>query len=136
MYINFDLDEKQVQFVTGYLTAVLFADLPEELEGETDNIDFAAKQDIDDLMLYFTHDALQRAFADCLSFFYRVHFYIDSGLMERAGADFHFTREGNGVGFWDEGRWPTYFNILDKTAVSYGAFEWTAEYFSAWEEEE
>ena len=69
--------------------------------------------------------------ADCHSFWRRFGCYITtevctkafSDSIAQAGHDFHFTRNGHGVGFW-ESEWPeVYRDLLTKGADCYGPFE-------------
>ncbi len=44
--------------------------------------------------------------------------------MSQAGHDFHFTRNGAGVGFWETSDWPKPFgDILDKAAKAFGEYD-------------
>lgn len=69
--------------------------------------------------------------ADCHSFWRRFGSYIVSEVCDsafpdsvsQAGHDFYFTRNGHGVGFWED-EWPeTYRDILTKGAESYGELQ-------------
>lgn len=69
--------------------------------------------------------------ADCRSFWRRFGCYITTDTcsdafddsVSQAGHDFHMTRNGHGVGFWED-EWPkTYRNMLDNGAKAYGTFD-------------
>ena len=69
--------------------------------------------------------------AECRSFWRRFGCFITTDIcndafadsVSQAGHDFHFTRNGHGVGFWED-EWPkTYRDMLDRGAKSYGTFE-------------
>lgn len=76
--------------------------------------------------------------AECRSFWRRFGCYVTSDIcikhcgsrnyaISAAGADFWFTRNGHGVGFWEPRRWPEcYRKMLDAGAKSYGEV-WTYE---------
>ena len=69
--------------------------------------------------------------ADCRSFWLRFGCYVTTktcsdafdNSVSQAGHDFHMTRNGHGVGFW-ETEWPKpYRDMLTAGANSYGTFE-------------
>lgn len=66
--------------------------------------------------------------ADCRSFWRRFGCFITTDIcsdafadsIAQAGHDFHFTRNGHGVGFWED-EWPEcYRDMLTNGAKSYG----------------
>ena len=76
-------------------------------------------------------DTLLDIQADCRSFWRRFGCYITTETcsdafqdsVTQAGHDFHMTRNGHGVGFWED-EWPeTYRDLLTKGADSYGTLE-------------
>ena len=76
-------------------------------------------------------DTLLNIQAECRSFWRRYGCYITTDTcadaftnsVAQAGHDFHFTRNGHGVGFW-ETEWPAcYRELLTNGADNYGSFE-------------
>ena len=99
------------QFTAATIEALYFTDT-----GEDDQPDNDAELDTETLVM------LQ---ADCASFWYRMHFYIEPAgqTITQAGHDFWLTRNGHGAGFWD-GDWPKpWDDMLTKLAKCYGPFE-------------
>lgn len=113
-------------FVASYIEALYFTDTGEEGQPDTD--------------AELAPETRQRIEDDCAAFLWRAYPYldaidnahpgderdisIDEPAYERAARDFHFTRNGHGVGFWEPGRWPApYGDMLDKLARSFGQLD-------------
>jgi hypothetical protein len=103
------------------------------LDAYLEAIDFTAVID-EDCERTLTDEMVQRAEADCVSFYWRVDCYVDAeegrhhGDFAQLGHDFWLTRNGHGAGFWD-GDWPTYGDMFDKIAIGYGEID------AEWDEE-
>jgi len=80
------------KFLTGYLEAMCFCDLPEEFvaSGPFDMGDWANK---------LSPDLLKKATEDSVKFLEYAHDMVKHHY-KMAGADLWFTRCGHGVGFW------------------------------------
>ena len=105
------------KFTNGYIAAMYFSDV---------GLDFDIPADAE-----LSNDTLLDIQADCRSFWRRFGCYITTDVcseafddsVSQAGHDFHFTRNGHGVGFWED-EWPkAYRDMLDKGANSYGPLE-------------
>jgi hypothetical protein len=97
------------EFTQGYIAAMYFTET-----GEDDQPDRDADMDS-----YTTSVVL----ADCKSFWDKFGSLIESGddkqTPTQAGADFWFTRNHHGVGFWEDTDWPIHGNALDTEAKGY-----------------
>ena len=102
-------------FTRAYIEALYFSDTGEEGQPPADaELAEETRLDIE---------------ADCRSWWRRFGCYVTteqctlSAPVIQAGHDFHFTRNGHGVGFW-ENHWPKpYRDLLTQGAQSYGTFE-------------
>jgi hypothetical protein len=83
------------KFFQGYLEAMCFTDLPDELmhSGE-----FTLDEEWGDK---FSEHLLLKSIATCSTFLLKAYGLIPEKRMEEAGRDFWFTRQGDGVGFWE-----------------------------------
>lgn len=94
-------------FVTAYLECAIFADHPEESDGEFEVHDFAP-------------EAVAKAEQECLEFI-QGNLVLLAGLDEsQCGHDFWLTRNGHGAGFWDRGLGERG-RALTKACKSYGS---------------
>jgi len=102
-------------FTSAYIEAMYFAETGEEIP-----------QDVE-----LAEDARLDIEADCRSFWRRFGPYVLTDICRsafvdavyQAGHDFYFTRNGHGVGFWEE-EWPeAYRDMLTKGAKSYGELQ-------------
>lgn len=75
------------EFVAAYLEAAEFSDLPEDMNKAECELDAAS---------------LERATGECRAFFDAHTADILAYGIEQAGHDLWFTRNGHGVGFWEE----------------------------------
>lgn len=99
------------RFISAVIEALYFTDT-----GDVDQPPLAAD---------LAPEVKDRLTADCVSFWYRMYYYIEPAhqTIEQAGHDFWYTRNGHGAGFWD-GDWPEpYDKMLTKLAESYGEFQ-------------
>lgn len=108
-----DLD----RFTAAYIEAVFFTDTGD---------DGQPSREAD-----LSGDALADIEADCRSFWRRFGCYVTTDIcneafgdpITQAGHDFHFTRNGHGVGFWED-EWPEcYRDMLTKAAENYGPLD-------------
>lgn len=108
---------KLEQFTQAYIEALYFTD--------TGDIDQPSR-DCD-----LAPETLLDIAAECRSFWRRYGRYIESkpckqaflNPVVQAGHDFHMTRNGHGVGFWED-EWPKpYRDLLTAGAQGYGPFE-------------
>ena len=101
------------QFTQAYIEAMYF----------TDSDTFSG--------LDLSDDARLDIEADCRSFYRRYGCYIETDICQQAfddsvsqaGHDFWMSRNGHGVGFWED-EWPECYRVmLDKGARSYGEMD-------------
>ena len=100
----------ELEFFNAYCEAINF----------TDTDDIGQPDSGTELHPYFYRESL----IDCLAFYSHVRYMIGDRL-KKAGHDFWFTRNGHGVGFWEDGRgWSDYEQIkFTKVAESFGAVD-------------
>jgi hypothetical protein len=105
-------DPDFLRFEQAYVEALLWAELPEGVEGDPE-LSAEAEEDVR---------------ADCLVFWKRIAPYLKTEVVqeafpdpvEQAGHDFLLTRQGHGVGFW-ETEWPQpYRDMFTKWAEQAG----------------
>ena len=107
------------EFTSAYIEALYFTDIDNpdqsDIEGDSE----------------LAPDTLLDIQADCRSFWRRFGCYITTETcsdafrdsVTQAGHDFHMTRNGHGVGFWED-EWPgAYREMLTNGANGYGPFE-------------
>lgn len=92
--------ERRAPFIAGYVEALFFTDSADpgiEGEGLPRELGVGA----------LSPDAWRRIFRDCRHFQQRARLTLAAAYAggeydeSQAGRDFHFTRNGHGVGFWD-----------------------------------
>ena len=116
------------EFWESYLVAIAFT-ANDETDGDNptplyDNPggDIADVLDVEELTQLIPADALLELLGDAMAFFLDNRALIGDEC-ERAGSDFHFTRNGHGAGFWD-GDWPADAgHKLTEAAKVYGTAE-------------
>lgn len=94
-------------FLRGYVGALLFGEtLRLDDDGESADPDGDGR----DLMILdagfhwedFDKDSQCRIVKDCIQFYEQNREDIEAYGAEEAGSDYYFTRQGHGVGFWEE----------------------------------
>ena len=111
--MNTDLEN----FTSAYIEALYFTDTGDVEQPDSDaELSNETRLDIE---------------ADCRSFWRRFGCYVTTEVcvasfddsVSQAGHDFHMTRNGHGVGFWED-EWPSaYRDMLTKGAMGYGSFD-------------
>ena len=106
-------------FTATYIEAIYFTDTGED------------EQPANDILMH--PDAKKRAEDECAAFLWRVYPFLDHAaratdtdrhtLYMDAARDFWLTRNGHGVGFWDDSRWPVSGHTLDNVARSFGSVD-------------
>jgi len=96
------------EFTASYIAAALFSTTDETRPDGGDPLD--KNYGAEDITLA----TLAQFIADCQQF-QREHFDKIAPDLSRAGADFWFTRNGHGAGFWD-GDWPEFGDELTSAA--------------------
>jgi len=113
--------------VEGYCEAVLFAGVL--VESEDGDLDISEDLRSDYMSPYtsaFTADCLKSITEDCSNFLsshysdiaFELKHATEHDVFIKAGADFYFTRNGHGTGFWDG--WWEYGDELTEAAEIYG----------------
>lgn len=110
--MNTIIDRDIAQFTDAYLVAMAFTAITEREDEIGDSPDAWSNpggdiRDVvsaDDVRAVLSAEDLAEAEADCAAFLADNRDDIGDEL-ERAGADFHLTRNRHGTGFWDGG-WP------------------------------
>ncbi len=106
------------RFARGYLTAAVWADLPEEHIGEligVDDVDDKSKADA----IEECRDFMDENMPELLQFCARYKSPHGDDSMECAGHDFWLTRQGHGTGYWDRGL-GALGDTLSKSAKTWG----------------
>lgn len=106
--IDYGLSDTENAFVDAYLVALAFTAHDEDgnppPEWINPGCDIRDAVSADDVRAILEPDDLAEIEADCSGFLRDNRADIRDEI-ERAAADFHFTRNGHGAGFWD-GDWP------------------------------
>lgn len=85
--------------------------------------DISEVVNLEELESQLPPDTLASLLTDCLGFYLAALPMIGTEC-ERAGADFHFTRNGHGTGFWDRGDiWGDNAQKLTELSKPYGTCE-------------
>jgi len=116
-------------FWEGYIVALAFtAHKYESANAEPEPLysnpggDISDVVDIEELLGHIDINEVMRMMHDCIDFICTCHRWIGSdGDWERAGSDFHLTRNGHGAGFWD-GDWEHGKQLTDQSET-WGALE-------------
>ena len=85
-----ELTEKEAIFVRCYLVTVFFTETGDSEQPPAD--------------AELCTDFLRESTIDCLAFYSRISCYIADDQIEQAAHDFWYTRNGHGVGFWENDR--------------------------------
>jgi hypothetical protein len=109
-YNDGDLD----QFLTGYFQALCFTASCDDEDGDAlwgGSGEWTRNWDADELILTLQWSDIERLVKDARQFLEEVKsdpelWEVVKDDLEHAGRDFHYTRCGDGCGFWD-GDWPT-----------------------------
>ena len=103
-------------FTNAYIEALYFTDTGDDEQPPSD--------------LELSDDCRADIEADCRSFWRRFGCYVTTDVcraafadpVSQAGCDFHMTRNGHGVGFWED-EWPeAYRDLLTGASENYGSF--------------
>lgn len=118
-------------FLRGYLYGLAFTGWKEGDEGDSDEESLfdAPGQNIRDVVDVdrevwgnLGEDARLEILASCLGFLVSAEGLVDEDQMEKAGGDFHLTRNGHGAGFWD-GDWVEHGEKLTELSKPWGSCE-------------
>lgn len=97
---NLPKRSKVPAFLRSYLDAALFTTDAEPLSGQ----DYVQCGRSADMYASFPQYFVDKARIDCHTFALACHEYLaKAGDDEQNGADYWYTRNGHGVGFWDRG---------------------------------
>lgn len=107
-----ELSASELEFVEQYMDTAVFADPPEE----------ELFVNADDVV---TCPAWEReAVIDCLHFHSKYEMYLSDEMLEQAAHDLYLSRNGHGIGFWDnykENKYPDWLaSKMQQTAESMG----------------
>lgn len=112
------VDDIADDFIAGYLRAAIFTGShypdPENMD---DSRPMDSVHTIDDI----PREIRKELETDCMDFLNSCAFMMVENP-ERAGMDFHLTRNGHGAGFWD-GNWPEFGGDLTDRSRPYGSAE-------------
>ena len=112
-------------FFLGYTQGIGFTssqDDGEPLFGGQGDFDVTDPESWNVWSLLLTEGEREEILADAVSFFLEAREMI-AGDNEKAGTDFHFTRNGHGTGFWDNGKWERYGSELTELSKPFGTLE-------------
>ena len=84
--MNIKLTAKETTFFKAYVEAIDFTETGDVNQPE-------AGEPLDETFL-------RESLIDCLAFYNRIMCHLSDDMIEQAGHDFWFTRNGHGVGFW------------------------------------
>lgn len=123
-----ELHERFADFWRGYTQAVGFTSTVDDEDGQGGQL-FEGSGDFDsnypdawdDYAPHLDQHELEEMLADAVSFFMEAKDMID-GDDNRAGTDFHFTRNGHGCGYTD-GDWDEHGDQLAAMSRPYGSLE-------------
>lgn len=111
-------DDIADDFIRGYLQAAIFTG---QYHSDPGNLDDSQPMD----SVYSVDDIPRKIVleleSDCRDFLESSAFMVAADP-ERAGMDFHLTRNGHGAGFWD-GDWPEFGDELTARSKPYGSAE-------------
>lgn len=112
------IDDIFDDFLSGYLRAAIFtgSHYPDP-ENWDDSWPMDSVYSVDDI----PREIRRELESDCRDFLNSCAFMV-AGNPERAGMDFHFTRNGHGAGFWD-GDWPEFGDELTARSRPHGTAE-------------
>ena len=122
-----ELHERFADFWRGYTQAVAFTSTVDDEEGRGDSLfegsgefDSNYPDAWDDYAPHLDQHELEEMLTDAVSFFMEAKDMIE-GVECQAGADFHFTRNRHGCGFFDG--WDNYGDELTAMAHPYSTLE-------------
>ena len=112
--LGVDMKTDLERFTDGYMEALYFTDCGDERQPPSDaEMDVESQKDLE---------------ADCRSWWRRFGCFVTTevctdafdDVVKQAGIDFHMTRNGHGVGFWED-EWPEcYRYMFTNGAKAYG----------------
>ena len=112
------IDDIADDFTAGYLRAAIFTGShypdPENMDDSRPMESFYSVDDI-------PREIRRELESDCRDFLNSCAFMV-AGNPERAGVDFHLTRNGHGAGFWD-GEWREFGDELTARSKNFGTAE-------------
>jgi hypothetical protein len=107
-------EQNQLEFVEGYLKAILFTEREDTPPGE-----FMPGAELDEICQMFERSAFVTAVASAALFMDEAKEMIPEDRVMEAGIDFHLTRCGSGAGFFD-GDWPEHGDELTAICDRFG----------------
>jgi hypothetical protein len=111
-------EQNTLEFVKWYLKAILFTEAEDPPSGE-----FMPGADLDDICGMFDKESLVVATAAAGLFMNEAAAMIPEDRIADAAANFHYTRNGHGCGFWD-GDWPEHGDDLTAICERFGQVDY------------